>query len=709
MSLESKSILARLLAEENLSVEVSGAAKTAAFDLKNRRIIIPNWADLSPELYDLLLGHEVGHARHTPTEGWHTSATEKGVAFKGYLNVCEDARIEKKMRRKYPGLRRSFLKGYAELFEKDFFGVQGKNPSTFLLIDKINLLAKLGSAVRIALNDEEQALYEEVLATETWDEVVAVAEKLFAYCKQEQEEKKANPESANDDEDEQDFAPESSDDGESDEDESDDYEDSDSDDGADDGAENSNEFESGESEETEETDEEPEEDLDGPVCQTENAFRKMEESLATLGEVVTLQIPEDILDVVVPVREFIEGFMTEYNLPRMTPKIIAEKTQKFNERNRNAIDQYVKEFQMRKAAASWKKARTSDTGDIDARKLAQYRMTDQIFKARTLLPVDKNHGMILLLDMSSSMQSIIDRAVEQTLVLATVCKRVGIPFRVYGFTDQHNGSGARATLRTKPGDLILSGKVFELLRSDMKPSRYQLAFFLLQAYANAACYRYGYNHNYQNELEVPHDYAMGSTPTVTALAALTKIIPQFRDENKLEKVCLVVCTDGAADPVDKYFGLYDNQKLYPHRISYASKTFHLKLGNKSQRVYHFDFVKHFNQYLRNQLNVEVLGFFMTSMKNQRRSHFLSAFHQLCINKDGTSFYQQGYETFKKEQWVESWYAEYSRFFIVNLDEGKQVEIDNKWTAAKKAKAFSSSNKTKKINRIIATKFMEIAA
>ena len=706
MSLESKSILARLLAEENLSVEVSGAAKTAAFDLKNRRIIIPNWTDLSPELYDLLLGHEVGHARHTPAEGWHDSATEKGKAFKGYLNVCEDARIEKKMRRKYPGLRRSFLKGYAELFEKNFFGVQGKDLDTFLLIDKINLLAKLGSAVRIALNDEEQALYEEVLATETWDEVVAVSEKLFEYCKKEQEEKQANPEPDEDDgEGEQEFAAESSDEGESEEDESEEYEDSDSDDDA----ENSNGFES---DETEETDEESEEDLDGPVCQTENAFRKMEESLATLGEVVTLQIPENILDVVVPVSRFMEAFTTEYNLRRMTPKIMSEKTRQFNERNRNAIDQYVKEFQMRKAAASWKKARTADTGDIDARKLAQYRMTDQIFKARTLLPVDKNHGMILLLDMSSSMQSIIDRAVEQTLVLATVCKRVGIPFRVYGFTDQDCGRIASIPPTTKVGDLALVGKVFELLRSDMKPSRYQFAFFLLQSYAETAHGYSEYNHNYYDNLQIPHDYAMGSTPTVTALAALTKIIPQFRAENKLEKVCLVVCTDGAADPVTKYFGMYEDGQLYPFSLGYgrsANKTFHLKLGNKSQRIYHFEFVKYFNQYLRKELNVEVLGFFMTSMKNQRRSHFISAFQQLCINKDGTSFYQEGYEAFKKEQWVESYYADYSRFFIVNLDEGKQVEIDNKWTAARKAKAFSSSNKTKKINRIIATKFMEIAA
>ena len=96
MLVESKSNLARLMATENLMVEQKHV-QTAYFDLKNRVLVVPILdGDLSPELYDLLLGHEVGHALETPEEGWHNSVINLKVN-RSILNVCEDVRIEKYM------------------------------------------------------------------------------------------------------------------------------------------------------------------------------------------------------------------------------------------------------------------------------------------------------------------------------------------------------------------------------------------------------------------------------------------------------------------------------------------------------------------------------------------------------------------------------------------------------------------------------------
>ena len=154
---------------------------------------LPNWQGVSPEVTDLLIGHEDGHALFTPEEGWHNASSSRGGNFKGFLNVCEDARIEKKIKRKYPGLRKSFLKGYKELFDRDFFGVQNRSIDSLLLIDRINLQCKIGAHLDIPFTSEERELLNEVLETETWEQVVAVAEKLFDYCKQEQKEKESNP------------------------------------------------------------------------------------------------------------------------------------------------------------------------------------------------------------------------------------------------------------------------------------------------------------------------------------------------------------------------------------------------------------------------------------------------------------------------------------------------------------------------------------
>ena len=123
---QSKSILAKLLATENVTVE-HGNYQTASFDVKNRVLRLPIWKEMSGSLYDLLVLHEVGHALFTPEEGMH-DAKGHGKGFKSFLNVVEDARIERKIKVKYPGGRRSFIEGYSNLMERDFFGIRNIIP-----------------------------------------------------------------------------------------------------------------------------------------------------------------------------------------------------------------------------------------------------------------------------------------------------------------------------------------------------------------------------------------------------------------------------------------------------------------------------------------------------------------------------------------------------------------------------------------------------
>ena len=110
----SKSILAKLLASENITVSHQNV-RTAYFDLKNRTMILPVWQDMDGDLYDLLTGHEVGHALNTPEGGWHDQVKGSQKKFKDFLNVIEDARIEKLVKRKFPGLSKSFANAYKSL------------------------------------------------------------------------------------------------------------------------------------------------------------------------------------------------------------------------------------------------------------------------------------------------------------------------------------------------------------------------------------------------------------------------------------------------------------------------------------------------------------------------------------------------------------------------------------------------------------------
>ena len=175
VKLEIKDQLAKLLATEDLIVEHKNVS-TASFDVEKRVLVLPTWDRASNNVYDLLVGHEVGHALYTPNED-----LSKFKAPQTYINVTEDARIEKLIKRKFPGLAKSFYRGYWELNEKDFFGVEDEGIENLAFIDRINLYFK--GNVDIQFTDEEKVFVQKVGRTETFEEACNIAEEIYSYSK----------------------------------------------------------------------------------------------------------------------------------------------------------------------------------------------------------------------------------------------------------------------------------------------------------------------------------------------------------------------------------------------------------------------------------------------------------------------------------------------------------------------------------------------
>ena len=176
-----KSILAKLLATENISVQ-HGNYETAWFDIKDRVLGLPQWVDNGKDVSDLLIGHEVGHALETPFEGWHDSPEKLEGCPRTYINVVEDARIERKIKSRYVGLVGPFARGYKKLFEDGFFG-KDHDFNNMKLIDKINLKAKVGAHLNIPFNPEEEALHNATMNTDTFADVIQVVKDILAYTK----------------------------------------------------------------------------------------------------------------------------------------------------------------------------------------------------------------------------------------------------------------------------------------------------------------------------------------------------------------------------------------------------------------------------------------------------------------------------------------------------------------------------------------------
>lgn len=192
-----KSQLAKLLAVENVLVRHIPGAQTASFDVKNRVLNLPVWQDISEDLYDLLVVHEVGHALDTPATGWIEGIPAvikkiygkknhfAEVAFKNFLNVVEDARIDKRQKRRYPGSRRNYTIGLKDLHARDFFGIKGKDVNALTFIDRANIYFKGGYDLGIKwLNDQERDFIKRMENAETWDEVMTLTEEIFVYAKE---------------------------------------------------------------------------------------------------------------------------------------------------------------------------------------------------------------------------------------------------------------------------------------------------------------------------------------------------------------------------------------------------------------------------------------------------------------------------------------------------------------------------------------------
>ena len=602
----SKSLLAKLLASENITVSHQNT-KTAYFDLKTRSLVCPVWKDMDGDLYDLLMGHEVGHALETPEQGWHNAVKDGDVKFKSFLNVIEDARIERKIKSRYPGLGRSFSAAYKGLWDRDFFGIKNIDIGDLTLIDRINIRFKLGAHVHVPFNDEERAMVAEIETVETWEDVEALARRVYGYSKEQEQDKIQSMEDLKDALDnlnDQESSEEDGDDSEGNDSEDsgfgdddgfgDDYDDYDDEDGeedslssGDDGEENDGDGHGTDSEDGEEEtdgagkrrgglndDEEKSKSDDGLESVTDTNFRQRESELVNEEGIISMfELPEaDLSKIIInnnvvmnDLESWLRAQTQNSDIYRKAgvdyDKVVEKSVRKFTRNNNKFVMHLVKEFEMRKKASQYARQQTAKTGELDMNVLHKYKFSSDLFKKVTVVPRGKNHGMILFLDMSGSMQSILRNTLEQLLVLVSFCKTVRIPFDVYGFSDDTYRSLDRVTSQNIissnhkkfncEGENVckVMGHSFHLkhlIGSSLSPTVMRRAFNTLCVVANEYSSTYmlpkdcGYfERNWENS-----GFGLNGTPFVHTLLASREIIKSFRDAHKLDVTNVVYLTDG---------------------------------------------------------------------------------------------------------------------------------------------------------------------
>lgn len=720
MDIKASDLSARLLATENLSV-IRAATRTASFDTKSRVLTLPLWKDMTPEIEDMLVGHEVGHALFT-TDEYFTPIMENPKMM-SYLNVLEDVRIEKMIKRKYPGLRKRMNEGYKQLNDRDFFGVkQVQDLNDLLLIDKINLYFKAGFSCGVSFDIDEKQFVNRAEKTETVDEVVALANDIYAYSKLQAEEKKkqAKANQTNEDEEHEEHEEQDAFEGFDDEDE-----DQDLDDMLDTESEQvSKKTSTSKTEEDKVTDE----DLES---KTERNFAKQLEDLADESTVYNYyKFDTNYL------KSPIVGFKTILNETKeswdddRTPSYwggdtyedtLKKEFEQFKTESQRTVNYLVKEFEMKKSAQLYKRAQTSKMGALDMRKVWSYKLSDDLFKRVTILPQGKNHGMLMLLDWSGSMDSVIADTLKQVINLAMFCNRTQIPYRVLAFTSQYEDN--YDTMNAADREHLKTWYAEHHAKNDGTTLNNVGRFHLLELFSNKMS-SVEFNSMSRRVLNRKFTwnkgYDMGGTPLNEALAWVYLNIGDYIKKNNIEKMTLITLTDGEGGPLYPMGGNYMEEK----RLSYDSNNQRTYVNHKhfirdevtkktySLTRYSAPQTETILRMIKDRYQIAIVGFYICS--NSRRD-----LHQAINSNIPTNI-------ISKETLIENWRKDFraqgftsikntgrDEMFLIpqsstKIEEGELV-ANSDMNAKAIAKNFTKYLNTKKTSRVLLNRFVALVA
>ena len=600
---DSKSLLARCMATEDIRVIHDKTADTAYFDTQNRVLCLPIWEDMSNAMYDMLVGHEVSHALNTPSEGWQDFVGKgKGSRMRHmFINVVEDARIERLIKDKFPGLKRDFATAYSEFADRDLFELENRTIDTDMpLIDRLNLYFKIGlfGLENIPFTDEEQQYVTRMAETVTFEEVMQLAQDLYEKHQDELEDEDqdgsqsgegsesgegeesdqqgSQGQSGNDQGESQDGSQSGSEseDGDEDGSQSDDgdgNEDSGSvnrggddsgqsqDDDTDDGE--SADSEDGDSQETGDTSSGLEYDDyqegTGQAGSTQNAY---EQGVNNLNNTESSQweystLPKMRLENCVVDYNQVRSIWDEYvsqiredRVERYTEKRSESNVEcrEFLNRVKTTVANMVQQFQMKQAADADKRTEIAKTGVLDTINMINYRWSEDIFMKNEVHTDGKNHGIVMYIDWSGSMTGIIKDTVEQLVILTEFCQKVNIPFDVYAFSSRRIGE------QNEDGDYIGGEQYVETDDPQvLKPHRFSLIQYLssdmkTNEYKQAVqnLYYLAVSNNHYGYGQYPGEFGMGCTPLNEAIVSAIQMVPAFQAKHNVQIVNTVFLSDG---------------------------------------------------------------------------------------------------------------------------------------------------------------------
>lgn len=606
--------LAKLMSSENIGVTY-GNTSSAYFNVETRTLIIPNWEGLKDIETQMLIAHEIGHALYTPAKDWKKAIqdNEPSEIFQQYLNIVEDARIEKLVKRKFPGSKKIFWFGYNEISKrKDIFP---EDISDLSFIDYLNLHYKLSGIRDIPLTKEHQYFISKMDLMETFQDAIDIAKELFNESKHDFVNIQVTLENSENSENEELDTDNTQETDESDDDSepiskkviSKPKKEKDLKQDKNEESQQKTKTQSGEEQEFKIGGRGSEKANTPQRSKTHNSIDESLKKKISDKKIYVANIPDPILSNIIRsykdvISDFEPGNIARYNAIKaeevtrkkfildddeddsfdieeetLTEKELADLTQSNNlntfMKKRSSVISYHKQlFEMRKKAIEHKRTMTFRSGLLDMNKLHSYKYDDQIFKTFQVKESGKKHGLIFFLDMSGSMHSYIRGAIDKMLEIVLFCRATNIPFTVYGFTTTDFTNLPKFTnYGTMEHIMYVSNEfsLIEFLTHTMTAIEFKKAFEILSK-------KIGLSN--RNSIS---DYGLYGTPLNETILCLDSIVSKFRNATNAQIVNVVFFTDGYGS--DYFFTknvqgeenknlnrYWDN--IYSEKSKYGSRT-----------------------------------------------------------------------------------------------------------------------------------------
>ena len=716
---------AKLLAGENISIR-RARSRTASFDIKSRVLTIPMWKDMTPEIEGMLVGHEVGHALYTGDE--YTVPIIENPKMMSYLNVLEDVRIEKLLKRKYPGIRKTMLEGYRQLNERDFFGISNSHLRTLNLIDRINLYFKAGYSCGVTFTSEEKPFVVRAEKTELIEDVIQLAHDIYGYSMEQArarinlsgDEEELEPEEDNDQDDPDDNYEFTDSDDLHDEDDDGEFDDRTEDEKAEAQQATIENGKAPSSSPKQTPEEKQQEQLDKELESLTD--KTLEENLAQLAIDSTEYLyynldTKFIIDPIVPYKTILSDVAMQYDRCERLVNSIDD----FNLEANRVVSYLNKEFEMKKSATMYKRATTSKIGSLDMKKVWSYKLNTDLFKRVTSFPQGKNHGMVMLVDWSGSMDGCLEDTVKQFITLAMFCRRAQIPYRVFLFSSQYDIGlsqvhkqrefryqelGETGTLNNCVRNMALL-EVFSDKMTNME-------FTLMCKYlANINMFRMSKHGEYQT----------GGTPLNEALSYMVEFIPKFKKQYNIEKMSFITLTDGEGGALSPVLGCLDTTRYEDCATPeepYARRKLKLKhflqdpITKKSYAITDHGSVQTnaILQMIKDRCHVNTVGFYIVPNTRRCLSSAVKSNLPLFTGSDyimiedwRKEFRVNGFASIKNAGRDDLFIIPQNRMTIVD----ENLEIGQKQTAKQIAKTFTKHMTGKKTNRVLLNQFIGLVA